>query len=148
VVLDFVQTKDKMQRFVLGLLAVSGVAVASPRKADVATLVTRQTVQEAYDYVIVGGGTAGLTVADRLTADGKTTVLVVEVGQLSTPTFLFFFFFSFRFGFCSFCVSVLSCSRRHLVFCYGLYCLVAGGADKFEQATRHPSRRSAAASAA
>ncbi|KAK4447288.1 putative GMC oxidoreductase [Podospora aff. communis PSN243] len=72
-----------MHSFVLSLLAFSGVAVASPRKADAATLVTRQTVQEAYDYVIVGGGTAGLTVADRLTADGKTTVLVVEVGQLS-----------------------------------------------------------------
>jgi choline dehydrogenase-like flavoprotein len=36
---------------------------------------------EAYDYVIVGGGTAGLTVADRLTEDGTTTVLVLEGGS-------------------------------------------------------------------
>ncbi|KAK0640638.1 hypothetical protein B0T16DRAFT_430758 [Cercophora newfieldiana] len=73
-----------MQRFLLGVLAVSGLCLASPRKADAATVVTRAAnLDESYDYVIVGGGTAGLTVADRLTADGKTTVLVIEFGQLS-----------------------------------------------------------------
>lgn len=30
-----------------------------------------EDVQDQYDYVIVGGGTAGLTVADRLTENGK-----------------------------------------------------------------------------
>ncbi|KAH8904826.1 alcohol oxidase [Coniochaeta sp. PMI_546] len=39
-------------------------------------------VQPNYDFVIIGGGTAGLTVADRLTEDGKTTVLVIEHGEL------------------------------------------------------------------
>ncbi|KAK6956460.1 hypothetical protein Daesc_001738 [Daldinia eschscholtzii] len=39
-------------------------------------------VKPSYDYVIVGAGTAGLTVADRLTADGKTTVLVIENGKI------------------------------------------------------------------
>jgi hypothetical protein len=33
-----------------------------------------------YDYVIVGGGTAGLTVADRLTESGQHSVLVIELG--------------------------------------------------------------------
>ena len=44
---------------------------------------------ESYDYVIIGGGTSGLTVADRLTEDGKTTVLVVESGPFvnkATPS--------------------------------------------------------------
>ncbi|KXX82172.1 Pyranose dehydrogenase [Madurella mycetomatis] len=33
-----------------------------------------------YDYIIVGGGTSGLTVADRLTEDGRYSVLVLERG--------------------------------------------------------------------
>ncbi|OCL01976.1 GMC oxidoreductase [Glonium stellatum] len=36
-----------------------------------------------YDYIIVGGGTSGLTVADRLTEDGKNSVLVIEFGYLN-----------------------------------------------------------------
>jgi len=38
--------------------------------------------KETYDYVIIGGGTSGLTVADRLSEDRKTTVLVIEYGTL------------------------------------------------------------------
>ncbi|KAK4168294.1 putative GMC oxidoreductase [Cladorrhinum sp. PSN259] len=33
-----------------------------------------------YDYVIVGGGTSGLVLANRLTEDRRTTVLVIERG--------------------------------------------------------------------
>ena len=44
-------------------------------------------VSTHYDYIIAGGGTSGLTVADRLTAAFPSrSVLVVEYGQLANGT--------------------------------------------------------------
>ena len=42
---------------------------------------------EFYDIVIVGGGTSGLVVANRLTEDGNARVLVLEAGtnRLNDP---------------------------------------------------------------
>jgi choline dehydrogenase-like flavoprotein len=37
--------------------------------------------QENFDYIIVGGGTAGLTLANRLSEDADVKVLVIEAGQ-------------------------------------------------------------------
>ncbi|RFU72424.1 gmc oxidoreductase [Trichoderma arundinaceum] len=39
------------------------------------------SVVEPFDYIIVGGGTAGLTVANRLSEDADVKVLVIEAGQ-------------------------------------------------------------------
>ena len=37
-------------------------------------------MNESYDYVVVGAGTAGCLLANRLSADPKTSVLIVEAG--------------------------------------------------------------------
>lgn len=54
--------------------------VATPLRATV--LRGQAAIKPEYDYVIVGGGTAGLTVGDRLSESGKYSVLVLEHGKL------------------------------------------------------------------
>lgn len=39
-----------------------------------------QVSGKAFDYVIIGGGTAGLTLAARLSEDSSKSVLVLEAG--------------------------------------------------------------------
>lgn len=69
---------------VLTLIALAcQLALAHPTLESVTVLERAPSAEEVYDYIIVGGGTAGLTVGDRLTEDGKTTVLVIEYGPLS-----------------------------------------------------------------
>ena len=43
---------------------------------------------EAFDYVIVGAGSAGCVLADRLTEDGQSTVLVLEYGGSDRSPFI------------------------------------------------------------
>jgi choline dehydrogenase len=68
----------------LALCGIVGVADAfgpAARSIVHSTLLERaDQANTEYDYVIVGGGTAGLTVADKLTASGQHSVLVIELG--------------------------------------------------------------------
>ncbi len=43
---------------------------------------------ETFDYVIVGAGSAGCVLADRLSADGRNTVLVLECGGSDRSVFI------------------------------------------------------------
>jgi choline dehydrogenase-like flavoprotein len=43
-------------------------------------------MSDVFDYVVVGAGSAGCVLADRLSADGKTTVCVLEAGGSDNKT--------------------------------------------------------------
>lgn len=77
--------------FALGA-ALPLLATAHPQYLSHATILDARTTPtepqaQEYDYVIIGGGTAGLVVASRLTeSSANTTVLVLEHGALSNAS--------------------------------------------------------------
>lgn len=70
----------------LALMAASA-AVAWPTVSPHVKVVRQaDAVADEYDYIIVGGGTSGLTVGDRITDGGKYSVLVIENGDFHDET--------------------------------------------------------------
>lgn len=64
------------------LLMNIAVVIAIPQGLKRAKILERQDeINDEYDYVIVGAGTAGLTVADRLSADGQSMSLASTAGK-------------------------------------------------------------------
>lgn len=64
----------------LSFLSVLAVSTASGPFEAPATSLGTPGKDASYDYVVVGGGTAGLTIAGRLAQEGGYTVAVVEAG--------------------------------------------------------------------
>jgi len=49
---------------------------------------TEKPLETEYDIIILGGGSAGCVLANRLSADGKYSVLLIEAGQSSLKVLL------------------------------------------------------------
>lgn len=65
------------------IFALTGLSVAAthPKQPPPGSNYGAYLQDASFDYVVVGGGTAGLTVATRLAQDGRYSVAVIEAGS-------------------------------------------------------------------
>jgi len=72
-----------LSSFIVAALAAVAFGLSPPQKATKRQIVSASQLRPHYDFIIIGGGTSGLTVADRLTeAFPSQTVLIVEYGTV------------------------------------------------------------------
>ncbi|KAK1566125.1 GMC oxidoreductase [Colletotrichum navitas] len=68
-----------MQAIILAATGLAQLAYGHPAQSF---SLLRDDVADTYDYVVVGAGAGGMTVANRLSEDSTKTVLVIEAGPL------------------------------------------------------------------
>ncbi|KAL3442657.1 hypothetical protein BJX65DRAFT_312566 [Aspergillus insuetus] len=66
-------------RLILGLGL--GLPVLAVLESSAQVLTSDAQLRSSYDYVIIGGGVSGLTVANRLSENPKNSILVIEAGD-------------------------------------------------------------------
>jgi len=78
-----------MKTCVFFALVIASLGIATPIKEGkrqvnglLSSLASLVGDQQTFDYVVLGGGTAGLTIAKRLAEDPEITVAVIEAGTL------------------------------------------------------------------
>lgn len=74
----------KMTVFAILCLLLHLAHAIAPRGSRAKAIRSSNDLHSTYDFVIIGGGASGLTVADRLTEDPSTTVLVLEYGPFDS----------------------------------------------------------------
>lgn len=79
----------KLQSFPLALVTFVYVVLSSPIENEerqvnglIGSLLGTLSINQTFDYIVLGGGTGGLTTAKRLAEDPTVTVAVIEAGNV------------------------------------------------------------------